>query len=144
LELIDRMLSGRVYLDSSGTGKYANLSVVNLYLSKCYECKKIAVWVFDRLVFPAKKSGVMPNPDLPTDVIADFEEAREIVDASPRGAAALLRLSIEKLCGHLGEKGKKIDEAIASLVRKGLNPLVQKALDIVRVVGNEAVHPGVL
>ena len=25
---------------------------------------------------------------------------------------------------------------------KGLNPLVQKSLDVVRVVGNEAVHPG--
>jgi len=25
-----------------------------------------------------------------------------------------------------------------------LNPLVQKSLDIVRVIGNEAVHPGVI
>jgi hypothetical protein len=144
LGIIDRILSGMVFFDASGGSKYGNLSVGNLQLSKCFNCKKIAVWVFDRLVFPSKKSGTKPNPDLPDDVIRDFEEAREIVDASPRGAVALLRLCIQKLCTHLGEKEKTIDDAIASLVRKGLNPLVQKALDIVRVVGNEAVHPGVL
>ena len=44
----------------------------------------------------------------------------------------------------LGEKGKIINDDIASLVSKGLNPLVQKSLDIVRVIGNEAVHPGVI
>ena len=51
---------------------------------------------------------------------------------------------MQKLCKHLGEKGKSIDEDIASLVKKGLNPLVQQSLDIVRVIGNDAVHPGVI
>jgi hypothetical protein len=102
------------------------------------------VWVHDRLLFPAQKIGVSPNADLPPEVIRDFEEARKIADASPRGAAALLRLCIQKLCLHLGEKGKDLDEDIGNLVKKGLSPLVQKSLDVVRVIGNEAVHPGVL
>lgn len=144
LKTVDEMLSGLVLLDPRGGRKYGDYSVLNLHISKCYHCKKIAVWVFDRLLFPGAKSGVAPNADLPTDVIADFEEAREIVQASPRGAAALLRLCVQKLCGHLGEKGRTIDDDIASLVEKGLNPLVQQALDIVRVIGNEAVHPGTL
>jgi len=54
----------------------------------------------------------------------------------------LLRLVVQKLCRELGEKGRSINEDIGALVSKGLRPAVQKALDIVRVIGNDAVHPG--
>jgi hypothetical protein len=48
------------------------------------------------------------------------------------------------LCTGLGGKGRKIDDDIAFLVAKGLSPVVQQSLDTVRVVGNEAVHPGTI
>ncbi len=139
----DNMNTRLVFLEKKGD-TYPNFDVYNLYISKCYHCEKIAVWVHDNIVFPYEKEGVEPNRDLPENIIRDFEEARSIVGLSPRGAAALLRLCIQKLCVHLGEKGENINEDIKSLVSKGLNPLVQKSLDIVRVIGNEAVHPGVI
>ena len=42
----------------------------------------------------------------------------------------------------MARKAKNIDDDIASLVKKGLPVEVQEALDSLRVIGNEAVHPG--
>lgn len=93
---------------------------------------------------PPKKSGPAPNADLDADIIRDIEEARSILQLSPRGAAGLLRLALQKLCKQLGEPGQHIDTDIKSLVKKGLSADVQKALDIVRIIGNESVHPGTI
>jgi hypothetical protein len=142
LEHFDNLASGLVFVQPIDSSAYVKNAIGNLFLSKCYNCKKIAVWVHDRMVFPAERASIAPNLDLPEDMVADFNEAREIVNASPRGAAALLRLVVQKLCSHLGANGNTIDQQIADLVGKGLNPLVQKSLDVVRVIGNDAVHPG--
>lgn len=116
----------------------------NLFLSQCYNCKKWAVWVNEDLVYPPKKFGSLPNQDLPEEIMAVVEEARSVLDQSPKGAAALLRLSIQMLCKHLGQTGENLNDDIGNLVKKGLNPVVQKSLDVVRVVGNDSVHPGVI
>jgi hypothetical protein len=139
-----KVLQGLVVLEKHNTSLYAGYNVSNLHLSECFTCQKIAVWVHGRIVAPAVTHGPQHNSDLSDEIAADYKEAAQIVNLSPRGAAALLRLAIQKLCIELGEKGKSIDDDIASLVKKGLSPLVQQALDAVRVIGNEAVHPGAL
>lgn len=84
-----------------------------------------------------------PHHDMPTEIRADYEEAATILERSPRGAAALLRLCLQKLLIALG-LDKTINKAIGQLIADGLDPVVQQALDTVRVMGNESVHPGEL
>ena len=81
--------------------------------------------------------------DVNTSTFKDFNEARRVFSVSARSSAALLRLVVQKLCRHLGYPGRNINTDIGSMVADGkLSPLVQQALDSVRVIGNEAVHPG--
>ena len=121
-----------------------NSAVQNVTFARCSHCQSESIWVGATLVYPEKLIAPMPNKDLPEDIKADYMEARTIVHKSPRGAAALLRLSIQKLCKFLGGSGSSINNDIAELVKSGLNPNIQKSLDIVRVIGNEAVHPGTI
>ncbi len=110
--------------------------------SHCQRCSQFCVWLMDKMIYPVASLAPLPSPDMPYDVREDFVEAREIVNVSPRGAAALLRLSLQKLTIHLGEKGENLNSDIANLVKKGLPEKIQQALDAIRVIGNNAVHPG--
>ncbi len=141
-EYFRKRLTQLPFLENHEQSKRVTLSLENVWVSRCYSCNALAIWLWDRLIFPASNFVVEPNSDLDDDIKLDFREAARIVDVSPRGAAALLRLCIQKVCIQLGETGKHIDTDIASLVQKGLEPQIQQALDIVRVIGNEAVHPG--
>ncbi len=108
----------------------------------CSHCRKVSVWSDGILVFPVNGTAPAPNSDLPEDIRADFVEAGDLLSRSPRAAAALLRLAVQKLCKFLGQGGENINNDIAALTRQGLLPSVQQALDSVRVIGNNAVHPG--
>lgn len=110
--------------------------------SFCHHCKKSSIWINDTIFFPDNANSPFPNPEMPESVKKIYLEAASINNKSPRGAAALLRLALQVLCKELGEKGNNINEDIGELVKKGLPGIVQQSLDIVRVTGNEAVHPG--
>lgn len=111
-------------------------------ISRCEHCDEKMIWLNNEIVYPKKIIVDLPNDDLSEDIKKDYLEAATIFNDSPRSSAALLRLALQKLCKQLGEKGDNINEDIKNLVKKGLNPQIQKSLDILRITGNNAVHPG--
>jgi len=111
-------------------------------ISFCEHCGEFAIWEEKKMIFPKKVNIEGCNKDLSKDIQADYLEAANILNDSPRASAALLRLALQKLCVQLGEDGKNINSNIAELVKKGLNPTIQKSLDALRINGNNAVHPG--
>jgi hypothetical protein len=108
---------------------------------QCNECDKISLWFRGVMVVPATGGVEPPSPDLPIDVQADYNEAREVMGYSLRSAAALLRLAIEKLCVELNGNPMKLDAHIAALVAQGLDDETALMFDAVRLGGNNAIHP---
>lgn len=118
----------------------------------CKICSDPSIWLSNNLnerrvpietsmIYPDKNNIPACNEDLEDSIKKDYNEAASIVEKSPRWACALLRLAVQKLMIQIWESWKNIDNDIKSLVKKWLNPTIQQALDIVRVTGNNAVHP---
>jgi hypothetical protein len=142
IAFFERVIAREVFFEVHKQWVSVDLELTNITVSKCFSCSGIAIWRADEIIYPLNKILIEPNEGMPPDVRTDFLEANDILDKSPRGAAALLRLCIQKLLMHLGEEGKNINDEIGNLVQKGLDKRIQQALDVVRVVGNSAVHPG--
>lgn len=121
---------------------YTDAESINITVTTCKSCLKYHVWVNGKMLIPSVSNIPLPYEDMPEDIKDLYNEARDVFPHSKKATAALLRLALQKLCVHLGEKGKNINDDIASLVSKGLPVEVQKALDYVRVTGNNSVHPG--
>jgi hypothetical protein len=120
------------------------LDIINrLTIHKCRCCGKKIIWIDDTYIYP-EIVAEEANTDMPESVKQLYNEAGLIYNKSPRAACALLRLAVDRLCNELGEKDRDINKNIGALVEKGLPKSVQQALDIVRVVGNKAVHPGLI
>jgi hypothetical protein len=115
-----------------------------LSASQCHACQAVALWLDDSLIHPRICTAPPASPDLPEDIRVDVEEARKILNDSPRASAALLRLVIEKLCEQLtGKTQGSLNDKINRLVEEtGLHERTVEALHAVRVIGNNAVHPG--
>lgn len=92
--------------------------------------------------YPLQEDSEEPIEGMPENVRTIYEEAHQALFLSPRASCALLRLAVETLLSDLEVEDKTIDNKIGNLVKDGLPDQVQKALDTVRVIGNEAIHPG--
>ena len=110
-------------------------------ISTCERCRRVAFWVDGKMVYPRFLPAPPAHEDLPGECRRDYEEARAVFAESPKASAALLRLVLEKLLIACGGQGK-IDGMIKTLVANGLPQQIQQAMDVCRVIGNEAVHPG--
>src|SRR5258706_15011122 len=108
-------LWGDAYAPFSGGG-FTELTGVTF--ARCTHCQEESIWGGFKLIYPALTLAAPANYDLPDDIKTDYNETSSIVSSSPRGAAALLRLCIQKLCKHLGGSGKNINDDIAQFVKQ--------------------------
>ncbi|MBP5958129.1 DUF4145 domain-containing protein [Pseudomonas anatoliensis] len=139
-----------------------NYAYTMISMAICHSCSDLSLWISPgsleedafaqvfksgkaEIVYPAQVlEAPAAHEMMPEEVKTDYEEARQVFSVSHRSAAALLRLSLQKLCeGLVGKKGN-INELIGSLVSKGMPVKIQRALDAIRIIANNAVHPGEL
>lgn len=117
----------------------------NALAARCHNCKDWSIWVEPDMVYPDTSLAPRPDKGMSETAKGIYDEAASISVKSPRGAAALLRLAIEHVCIELEAKGKTLNDRIGWLVKeRSLSPVIQRSLDSVRVIGNNAVHPGTI
>lgn len=118
------------------------LNIQNLSFSLCYSCKKVSIWLDGKVIYPNFNYEFTPPDDLPDECKEDYLEAVSILNLSPRGSASLLRLCFEKLINTQVSEKKSVNDKIGQLVKDGrISSQIQKAMDVLRVYGNNAVHP---
>ncbi|MGZ5051043.1 MAG: DUF4145 domain-containing protein [Methylobacter sp.] len=113
-----------------------------LEFSVCNHCKKCSYWYDGKLVVPQSALVPAAHQDMPAECVDDFNEARAIVDMSPKAAAALLRLALRKLLIEVGEDGCNIKANIANLIDNGLPAEVQQVLASCGMSDSSAKDPG--
>lgn len=121
--------------------RYVVIQQDSFNIGCCRRCADVTIWKDNLMIFPFTGNAPLPNPDMSSDIKRDYLEARDIVTRSPRSACVLLRLCVEKMCDEKNATGSTLNEKIGVLVRQGLDDKIKNALDSVRVIGGQAVHP---
>lgn len=114
--------------------------VRNAQIATCNHCENISLWIKQKMIFPNMITVPLAHQDMPTNVKELYDEARLVSGLSPRSAATLLRVSLERLTEYLGEITGNLNARISRLNAKGLPETVIKGLDIVRIHGNDGAH----
>ena len=137
----ERMASGRPFLEVHR--QFRTRDVQNASISFCFNCNEMCLWVGDQLVWPkGVAGGSEPKLHAAPDVRRDHEEASQTLEASPRGAAELLRVAIQKLCKELGGSGESAKNDLASFAQEDVDARVHKVLDAIRIIESNAVRSG--
>ena len=112
-------------------------------VSRCYHCKKWVLWKDLKIIYPRSITVENPNPDMPEVAKGWYMESAQILQDSPRASAALLRLALQEIINKVVKGGEKndINENIR-ILSKEVDEDTWKAMDLIRIIGNNAVHPG--
>jgi hypothetical protein len=115
-----------------------------LYQARCAACAKYNYWLTvgdgHVMIWPDKMGGAPPGDDMPEDVRNIYDEARSIINRSPRAASALMRLALETLLTELYPNEGNLNATIGAASRAGLPGSIIQAMDVLRFNGNDAIH----
>lgn len=146
-------INGRYEFKVVPNSNPANFSIHSKYDSnlqdfnaiQCVVCGNYSVYHQGKMIYPIASNVSKPNDDMPDNVKEIYLEARNVLNISPKSACALLRLALEMLMGELDVDGRTLNDKINNYCDKynSDNRLI-KACHLLRLVGNDVVHSGVL
>ena len=114
----------------------------------CPECAQHIIYAtvpeFVRVYRPARENADFGRL-VPPSLFRDFQEARNIIDASPNASAMLSRHCLQRLLrGHFGVPEGNLDSEIRAVLKSASLPaFLAEDLDAVREVGNFAAGSSV-
>ena len=130
-QFVERLKKNQLTYEYQKHPQSLKVRMANLHISKCHSCNDFSLWVGGLLVFPTK---IDRTPELAEE---DLEEAAAILNKFPRGAAALMRVCIQKLVLLLEDNGEQLNQHVSSLVRKGLEVEMQQAMEVLQVLRSD-------
>jgi len=95
------------------------------------------------IVYPLTRFRKACPDEVPKTIAIDYKEALDVIEKSPKAAAALCRRCLQNLLREYGKvkRGKLYNEIDEFLKRGQINPTLRKKLSAIRHYGNFAAHP---
>jgi hypothetical protein len=133
---------------------------MGVLFSQCPACQRYNVllgrgeWLYSHGIVQSKgmkKTFVHPrgvsreplHPSIPTDFSADYIEACNVLDISPKASAALSRRCLQHILRDCAKvTAPNLDQEIQQVIKASMVPsYIADSLDAVRNIGNFAAHP---
>lgn len=63
-----------------------DITMGKVRLRRCFNYYKLAMWIHSRVAKSTRSEAPDANPNVPSDIVRDYDEASSIPDLSPTGA----------------------------------------------------------
>ncbi|WP_137292694.1 DUF4145 domain-containing protein [Nocardioides dongxiaopingii] len=113
------------------------------YIAVCGYCRDHSMWTGEPgpvMIWPAGFGGPVAAENMPETVLSVYNEARSVINLSPRAASALLRLALEGLLTSLYPDAGNLNATIGAAKAAGLPETIVQAMDVLRFRGNASIH----